>query len=216
MFFNYTENSTFYFFSTGAQSIASIVGLSAAVAVFRYQCFQQNIAEKRQHILGILKGSGYIGMFEDSEQLAYIRLTSDKERIEWWREILKSAYETGNTKKQDGWFVAELNKKNLAGKTDEDKLKAIQKQITIFKDNYLEYGALDAVVNKAERFKKRVFSLTAWGLVLVGYGILGTLAPTVPPSNICGQLVAKTVFVILLGIYLLKLYSLIVQAFEAD
>jgi hypothetical protein len=217
MFLNYTENSTFYFFSTSAQSVASIVGLSAAVAVFRYQYYLQDISEKRRHILNIMRDSNYLKMFEEKDFLAFNKYTSDKERVEWWRGHLKRAYDGETSAELEKWLKTKIAAQSWAGK-NYDVAMPLEKQrlLARFKDNYLEYNALDSMSDRAGKFKARVFSLTIWGLLLVGSGILGTLSPVFPACGIGGQLISKVLFLILLGAYFWKLFALIVQAFEGD
>lgn len=217
MFLNYTENSTFYFFSTGAQSVASIVGLSAAIAVFRYQYYLQDISEKRKHILNILRESKYLKMFSENDCLTYNKYTSDKERVEWWRDHLKRAYDGAISAELEKWLKIQISVQNWSGKNYEvDMPLEKQRILTRFKDNYLEYHALDAISSRAGKFKGQVFRLTIWGLLLVGGGILGTLAPVMPVCNVGGQLISKVLFLILLGVYFWRLFSLIVQAFEGE
>lgn len=215
MLFNYTENSTFYFFSTGAQSVASIAGLSAAVAVFRYQSFLQAIAEKRTHILSLFKSQDCFKMHTPKEKVAYNKFTSDKERVEWWRGPLKDAYENQFTVEQHKWFDSKISKQCWASKPDSAKVEERARIVAEFRDNYLEFEALDTISRQAQRFKEQVVVLTAWGLALVAYGILGTLAPVMPSFNIGGQLIAKVLFLGLLTVFIYKLIKLIQQAFEA-
>lgn len=217
MFLNYTENSTFYFFSTSAQSVASIVGLSAAVAVFRYQYYLQDISEKRRHILSIMQDASYLKMFDEKDFLAYNKYTSDKERVEWWRGHLKRAYDGETSAELEKWLKIQIAAQSWAGK-NYDVAMPLEKQriLTRFKDNYLEYNALDAMSERAGKFRAQVFTLTVWGLLLVGIGILGTLAPAMPAYNMGGHFLAKVSFLILLCLYFWKLYRLIVQAFEGD
>jgi len=216
MFLTYSENSTFYFFSTGAQSIASIVGLSAAIAVFRYQYYLQDISGKRQHILDLLKDAQYLQMFGQSDSLAYNKFTSNYERVEWWRKHLKQAYNGVVTPELEKWLKRKIAAQSWAGRPETAKEEELKRLVLYFKDNYLEYDALDLISSRAIKFKEQVLTLTQWGLILVGFGILGTLLPGVAVCNVGGQLGIKVLFVIGVCVYFYKLFRLISQAFESN
>jgi len=64
--------------------------------------------------------------------------------------------------------------------------------------------------------QQQVLTLTQWGLILVGFGILGTLLPGVAVCNVGGQLGIKVLFVIGVCVYFYKLFRLISQAFESN
>lgn len=217
MLLTYTENSTFYFFSTGAQSIASIVGLSAAIAVFRYQYYLQEIAEKRQYILNLLTETHYLKVFSENDFVAYNKFTSDRERVDWWRKHLKQIDNGVITPEMEKWLNMQIAVQSWSGRDTPAKVEAERKRLFAdFKDNYLEYNALDIISSKAIQFRQKVINLTLWGLVLVGFGIVGTLFPAIPACSGDLHSIAKLVFLLGLLVYLSKLLQLIVQAFESD
>jgi len=217
MLLTYTENSTYYFFSTGAQSVASIVGLSAAIAVFRYQYFLQEIAEKRQHILNLLRETQFLKVFPENDCIAYNKFTSNRERVDWWRKHLKQIYNGVITPEIEKWLQIKISVQSWSGRDTAAKVEAERNRLFAnFRDNYLEYDALDIISARAIQFRQKVINLTLWGLVLVGCGIFGTLFPAISACTGSIHSITKMLFLLGLVVYLTKLYQLIVQAFEND
>lgn len=214
MILNYSETTTLYFFSTAAQSVASIVGLSAAVAVFRYQYYLKDLEDKREHILQLIKLDKYLDMFPLEVFQEYNKLTSNRERVEWWRPRFRDAYANVLSEDLNVWLDRQVSKMGWAGKTEAHKQDFRNGLLIRYQDNWLEYEALDIIISQAENFKKSVFVMTKYGLALVCFGVVGTLFPAANGWGTGGQIAAKILFMGGLGLYFWKLFGLIKQAFE--
>lgn len=78
----FTEGTSSFFFSTGAQCVAGVAGLSAALAIFHYQNLMQRIREKTQFLYDKYDplGAGLKKEWADK----YGKCRSIEESIEFW------------------------------------------------------------------------------------------------------------------------------------
>ncbi len=79
----FTEGTSSFFFSTGAQCVAGIAGLSAAVAMFHYQNLMQRIREKAQKLFDKYDPMG-AGLKKDLSE-KYQKCRSMEESVDFWR-----------------------------------------------------------------------------------------------------------------------------------
>ena len=82
-FLQFTEGTTTTFFSTGAQCVAGVAGLSAAVAMFHYQNLTQRIRDKATQLFEKYDPMG-AGLKKDWAE-KYSRCRSLEESVDFWK-----------------------------------------------------------------------------------------------------------------------------------
>jgi hypothetical protein len=80
----FTEGMSSFFFSTGAQCVAGIAGLSSALAIFHYQNLMQRIREKTQYLYDKYDPLGAGLKKEWTEK--YARCHTMEESIDFWEQ----------------------------------------------------------------------------------------------------------------------------------
>ncbi len=93
-FLQFTESSTFYFFSTAAQCVAAVAGLSAAFSTFHYQNLLARIRERRDQLFEKYDPMG-AGLKKEYAE-TYKKLRSTEQFVDFWRSYFESEDKGGH------------------------------------------------------------------------------------------------------------------------
>lgn len=80
----FTEGTSSFFFSTGAQCVAGIAGLSSALSIFHYQNLMQRIRERTRHLYDKYDPLA-AGLKKDVAD-AYAKCRTTEESVDFWEE----------------------------------------------------------------------------------------------------------------------------------
>ena len=162
--FVFNESATYYFFSTAAQCVAGIAGLSAAFATFHYQNLLGRVREMRDRLYEKYDPMG--AGLKEKFMVRYRQCRSIEDNVDFWREYFER----------------------------EDKNS----------HHLLAFDELYALIRQTRKFRRLIIRLTVFGFgILLPYGVIGTLLPTIPTAGTAAQFTSKVIFLALLGLYLL-------------
>jgi hypothetical protein len=197
----YSPESTYYFFSTGAQSVAAIVGLTSAMAIFRYQSLLNQIDQIQVGLLERFHPMVYPYLQKQGLSLHYDAITMPERRMDYLYERLQEYGETPE-------FTAYLAQHVFGIAVDEDlvdeKTKPLRQEV-----NY--HGRL---VKQAIRFRRAMLAVSAFGLVLLGCGLAATLAPSVTSMGPSEHVTLKLLFGAGLAVYMALVFWLTRLTFQ--
>lgn len=166
---SYQESSTYYFYSTAAQCIAALTGLSGALCTFHYQNLMSRIREKRDKLFE--KYDPMSAGLKEKYQEKYRQCRTVEEYVDFWH----------------AYFSQEDRKSH----------------------HHMAFEDLYSLIKTTRRFRFLVVRLSVYGLVvLLPYGIVGTLSPSLGGATQWTHLVGKLVYLGLLGVYLTMSLSL--------
>lgn len=105
------ENQYLYFFSTYAQSLAALVGLSSAFAIFHYQNLRIYSLEKAEKIHKLFRTPLFSQLLSDQEESALSNFVNDEQRAIYLEPIYARlrADQDGSTRAKLGEDLKKLN-----------------------------------------------------------------------------------------------------------
>lgn len=197
----FSPDSTYYYFSTGAQSVAAIVGLTSAMAIFRYQSLLNQIDQIQSGLLERFHPMVYPYLQKQGLALHYDAITMPERRMDYLYERLQEYGETPE-------FMAYLAEHVFGIAVDEalvdERTQPLRREVN-------HHGHL---VKQAIRFRRAMLVVSAFGLVLLGFGQAAILAPNVVGMGPDAQQSLKGVFFAGLTAYMLMVFWLTRLTFQ--
>jgi hypothetical protein len=199
-------NTYYYFYSSSSQAVAAVVGLSAALAIFRYQSMLKQINGAAETILHYFAKSDLIGHWPwdaggSAGQQAYLNSTTANGHMNVLRHYLQGNHS--------------LVESRLKG-TLENAYRATPKEAALKLVQYRNVRGLfakyDVMVKEARKLRRLTIIVTGFGLGLMLLGQLLTLTPESPELSANGAVLP--LFLVLAGAYVLLTVHLTVIAFS--
>ena len=201
-FLHYDAESTYYFFSTGTQSVAALAGLNSAMAIFRYQAILSQIDLVQTGLLTRFKPVVYPYLVKLGRDPEYDALSHDERRMDYLYDRLVEFGETPGFKAYlaaDYFGIAESDYESHS-KRYIDPLRA-------------EVGHHEEHVRKATAFRKGILVVSGFGMLLVVFGLCGTLLPAMEGISAAAHVQLKMLFVMWLVGYAVLVFRLTQMSF---
>jgi hypothetical protein len=187
----------YYFYSTSAQAVAAIVGLSAALAIFRYQNLLQHINDAAEAL---------VRYFAEGDLFPYLPWENRGEGAQAYRRattanghmnVLRRYLAHGES--------AEIGLRAILETQLKGNAKEVGQRVGVFRTLVASFAKYDALVADARKLRRLTVLVTSIGLLLV---LTGTLLILMPDNSYFWP------FLISLGVYALLTVYLTLIAFH--
>ena len=214
----FTDDTLHYFFSSCAQTVGALVGLSGAFSVFRYQLLVQQVDRLSETIInGIAELSDKILDLDKAltkmEKAFLENKMFNHEKVDFWSNWLRPV-DSGTHEEVDQLRMFGVVERELTSKQRQMLKDRHSQRLVVRANNGSSIAEYQRLKQQIESIRVNSINAAIVGIILIGLAIVGIMTPSFHLSK-CMRTVSILVYTISFFYYLLLLVKNVKTCFSS-